>query len=104
MRSKKHRSRCQQGQLPTIGHIRHVARITEEKRCAMNAREDLFANMVSKRVGAKYAGEMHYAFMASKKAGALRAVGRGSACIQGFVASARSVYLVHVNKCCSLST
>ena len=70
----------------------------------MNATEDLFANMVSKRVGAKYAGEMHYAFMASKKAGAPCAVGRGSACIQGFVASARSVHLVHVNKNCSLKT
>jgi hypothetical protein len=51
----------------------------KEKRYALSAREDLCANMESKRVGAKCAGGTHYAFMASKKAGALFVEGMGFA-------------------------
>jgi hypothetical protein len=54
--------------------------------------------MASRRVGANYATGTHYAFMVSKKAGALSEVGRGSANIQGFVASASSVHRDHVSK------
>ena len=54
--------------------------------------------MESKRVGAKHAVGTHYAFMASKKAGALFVEGMGFANIQGFVASASSV---DVSKICS---
>jgi len=78
----------QQQQVPRKINSRQFVSMAEGKRYAFSVKEDLYAYMASKGVGANYAEGKHGALMENREAGAHSAVARGSAYMERFVTPA----------------